>query len=74
MDFLLDILSEARLCEKIACKNRQPWVKEKTIAEYNYILMRGSGLAGAPPPLVAGTGEEGSPSPSSPSAASPQVQ
>jgi phosphoglycerol transferase MdoB-like AlkP superfamily enzyme len=74
MDFLLDILSEARLCEKIACKNRQPMVKEKATAEYNHILMRGSGLGGVAPPLMAGTGEGPTSPASPPSAASPQVQ
>jgi phosphoglycerol transferase MdoB-like AlkP superfamily enzyme len=74
MDFLLDILTEARICDRIACKNRQPWDKEKATAEYNSILMHGSGLGGAPPPLMAGAGE-GPTSPSSPpSPASPQVQ
>ena len=74
MDFLLDILTEARLCEKMVCKNRQSWSKEKTTAEYNHLMLHGSGLGGTLPPLVAGGVEAPltPPAPSSPDP--PQVQ
>lgn len=53
MDFLLDVLTEERICARIVCKNRQDWPKEKTIAEYNNIMRRGAGIVRQPAPLMA---------------------
>jgi hypothetical protein len=66
------VLTERRICDKMACKNREAWPKEKATAEYNAIMRRGAGLGGVAPPLMAG---EGAAAPLAPPATpSPQVQ
>ena len=72
MDFILDVLTERRICDKMVCKNREAWPKEKATAEYNAIMRRGSGLGGVAPPLMAGEGAAAPLAP--PESPAPQVQ
>ena len=44
MDFILDVLTEERICRQIACKNREKWSSEKTISSYNNIMSKGAGI------------------------------
>jgi phosphoglycerol transferase MdoB-like AlkP superfamily enzyme len=53
MDFLLDVLTEERICQQVVCKNRQTWTSEKITASYNNLMSRGAGIARQPTPLVA---------------------
>jgi phosphoglycerol transferase MdoB-like AlkP superfamily enzyme len=53
MDFILDVLTEERICRQIVCKNREKWSTEKTISSYNNIMSRGAGIARQPAALVA---------------------
>ncbi len=53
MDFLLDILTEGRICQQTVCKNREPWTTEKIIGSYNNIMSRGAGIVRQPAPLMA---------------------
>ena len=73
MDFLLDMLTDSRICEKVACKHRESWSKDKSTAEYNAIMRRGAGFGGAAPPLVA-AGADAPAAVSPPTGATSQVQ
>ena len=53
MDFLLDVLTEERICQQTVCKNREAWTTEKITGSYNNIMSRGAGLVRQPTPLVA---------------------
>lgn len=53
MDFLLDVLTEERICQQTICKNRQDWTSEKITASYNNLMSRGAGIIRQPAPLVA---------------------
>lgn len=53
MDFILDVLTEERICMQVACKNREPWAEEKIRASYNNIMSLGSGITRRPPALMA---------------------
>ncbi|MBU1566940.1 MAG: sulfatase-like hydrolase/transferase [Proteobacteria bacterium] len=53
MDFILDVLTEERICQQTVCKNREKWSSEKTIASYNNIMSRGAGIVRQSAPLVA---------------------
>lgn len=73
MDFVLDVLTDSRICDKVACKHRETWSKEKSTAEYNAIMRRGAGFGGPTPPLVAAGAETPAVVPP-PNGASSQVQ
>ncbi len=45
MDFVLDNLTEGRICSQMVCKNRQDMTSESLTASYNHIIALGSGLA-----------------------------
>ncbi len=45
MDFVLDVLTEERICQKMLCKNRETWTPEKLTASYNHIISLGAGIA-----------------------------
>lgn len=53
MDFILDVLTEERICAQTQCKNRESWSAEKITASYNNLMSRGSGITRQPAPLVA---------------------
>jgi phosphoglycerol transferase MdoB-like AlkP superfamily enzyme len=53
MDFLLDVLTEERICRQVVCKNRESWTSEKITASYNNLMSRGAGIIRQPAPLVA---------------------
>lgn len=53
MDFLLDILTEERICQQIVCKNRKEWTPEKIAGSYNNIMSLGAGIVRQSTPLVA---------------------
>lgn len=53
MDFLLDVLTEDRICKEIACKNHVAWTTEKITGSYNNIMSQGAGISKLPTPLVA---------------------
>lgn len=55
MDFILDVLTEERICAQMVCKNREAWTSEKITASYNNLMSRGSGIARQPTPLIAET-------------------
>lgn len=59
MDFLLDVLTEGRLCKQLVCKNRDAWTPEKITASYNDIISKGAGIVRAPETVVAGTPGQG---------------
>lgn len=59
MDFLLDILTEERICKQVVCKNREAWTPEKMTASYNNIISKGAGIVRAPATLFAGVPSEG---------------
>ena len=44
MDFVLDVLTEERICKKVLCKNREAWTPEKLTASYNHIISLGAGI------------------------------
>jgi hypothetical protein len=46
MDFVLDILTENRICQLMVCKNREFLTPEKLTSSYNHIIAHGAGLAG----------------------------
>jgi len=46
MDFLLDVLTDDRICQKMVCKNRETWTPKKLTASYNNIITLGADLAG----------------------------
>lgn len=62
MDFILDILTEERICEQVVCKNRESWPAAKITASYNNLMSRGAGIVRQTSPLVA---EVPGPSPAS---------
>ncbi len=45
MDFILDVLTEERICKKMLCKNRETWTPEKLTDGYNNIISLGAGIA-----------------------------
>lgn len=45
MDFILDALTEERICKKMICKNREEWAPEKLTTSYNHIISLGAGIA-----------------------------
>ncbi|MFH0782940.1 MAG: sulfatase-like hydrolase/transferase [Pseudomonadota bacterium] len=53
MDFILDVLTEERICQQMVCKNRAKWSPEKITASYNNIMSRGAGIVRQSAPLVA---------------------
>jgi hypothetical protein len=53
MDFLLDVLTEERICRQVVCKNREAWSLEKITASYNNLMSRGAGIVRSPETLVA---------------------
>jgi hypothetical protein len=53
MDFLLDVLTEERICKQVVCKNRETWSLEKITASYNNLMSRGAGIVRSPETLVA---------------------
>jgi phosphoglycerol transferase MdoB-like AlkP superfamily enzyme len=53
MDFILDVLTEERICQQTVCKNREKWSSEKTIASYNNLMSLGAGIVRQPAPFVA---------------------
>ena len=55
MDFILDVLTEQRICKQVVCKNRETWTLEKITASYNNIMIQGAGITRQPATLVAGT-------------------
>lgn len=59
MDFLLDVLTEERICKQVVCKNREEWGPEKITASYNNIMRLGAGIARQPPALMAGSAAGG---------------
>ncbi|MDK9705801.1 MAG: sulfatase-like hydrolase/transferase [Desulforhopalus sp.] len=52
MDFILDVLTEERICRQMVCKNREAWASDKITASYNNLMSRGAGIARQPTPLV----------------------
>jgi phosphoglycerol transferase MdoB-like AlkP superfamily enzyme len=46
MDFILDILTEERICQQMVCKNREVWTPAKLTTSYNHIIALGAGLSG----------------------------
>jgi len=46
MDFVLDVLTEDRICQLMVCKNRQFLTPEKLANSYNHIIAHGAGIAG----------------------------
>lgn len=52
MDFILDVLTEERICKEMVCKNREAWSSDKVTASYNNLMSRGAGIARQPTPLV----------------------
>ncbi len=54
MDFILDILTEERICKQVACKNREEWAPQKIMASYNNIMSLGAGITRRPTTLMAG--------------------
>jgi len=44
MDFILDVLTQGRICKQVACKNRKPWSDKRLTADYNSIMAQGSGV------------------------------
>lgn len=55
MDFILDILTEERICRQVVCKNREVWSAEKLTASYNSLMSRGAGIVRQPATLMAGS-------------------
>ena len=55
MDFILDILTEERICQKVVCKNRDTWTPQKLTASYNNIMSLGAGIVRPPAALMAGS-------------------
>jgi phosphoglycerol transferase MdoB-like AlkP superfamily enzyme len=53
MDFLLDVLTEERICKQVVCKNREAWSLDKITASYNNLMSRGAGIVRLPETLVA---------------------
>ncbi len=45
MDFILDVLTEERICKKMVCKNREEWIPEKLNTSYNQIISLGAGIS-----------------------------
>ncbi len=45
MDFILDVLTEERICKKMLCKNRETWTPEKLTASYNHLISLGAGIS-----------------------------
>lgn len=45
MDFILDVLTEERICKKMVCKNREGWPSEKLTTSYNRIISLGAGIS-----------------------------
>ncbi len=45
MDFILDVLTEERICKKMVCKNREEWTPEKLTTSYNRIISLGAGIS-----------------------------
>lgn len=54
MDFILDVLTEERICTQVVCKNRESWPDEKIKASYNNIMSLGAGIVRRPTALMAG--------------------
>ena len=54
MDFILDILTEERICQKVVCKNRETWTPQKMTASYNNIMSLGAGIVRPPAAMMAG--------------------
>jgi len=52
MDFILDVLTEERICRQTLCKNRETWAAEKITASYNNLMSRGAGIVRQATPLV----------------------
>ena len=52
MDFILDVLTEERICRQTLCKNRETWAAEKITASYNNLMSRGAGIVRQVTPLV----------------------
>ena len=52
MDFILDVLTEERICQQTLCKNRETWAAEKITASYNNLMSRGAGIVRQITPLV----------------------
>jgi phosphoglycerol transferase MdoB-like AlkP superfamily enzyme len=50
MDFLLDVLTEERICKQVVCKNREAWALDKMTASYNNLMSRGAGIIRQPAP------------------------
>lgn len=46
MDFLLDTLTDGRICRQMVCKNREDMTPARLTESYNHIIGLGSGLAG----------------------------
>ncbi|KJS03773.1 MAG: hypothetical protein VR65_00210 [Desulfobulbaceae bacterium BRH_c16a] len=55
MDFILDILTEGRICRQVVCKNRETWNPQKLTAGYNNLMSLGSGIVRQPATFIAGT-------------------
>ncbi len=53
MDFLLDVLTEERVCKQMVCKNREVWPLDKITASYNNLMSRGAGIVRSPETLIA---------------------
>ena len=54
MDFILDVLTEERICKQVVCKNRESWTPQKITASYNNIMSLGAGIVRRPATLMAG--------------------
>lgn len=65
MDFVLDVLTEERICQQMVCKNREKWSPEKITASYNNLMSRGAGIVRQSAPLVAEAPGQKSVAPSS---------
>ena len=46
MDFILDVLTEERICQRMVCQNRENWAPEKLTTGYNHIIALGANIAG----------------------------
>lgn len=58
MDFILDILTGEKICQKMVCKNRETWPVQKITASYNNIMSLGAGIVRQPAALMAGASAE----------------
>lgn len=46
MDFILDVLTERRICQQMVCKNREIWNPAQLATSYNHIISLGGGISG----------------------------